>query len=56
METLITLKRKLEEKEKILISTIGNLEKEVDLKQKSMETYKRKVIIIFILLKNYYNY
>jgi E3 ubiquitin-protein ligase BRE1 len=42
METLITLKRKLEEKEKILLSTIGNLEKEVDLKQKSMETYKRK--------------
>ncbi|KAG5681965.1 hypothetical protein PVAND_011365 [Polypedilum vanderplanki] len=42
METLITLKRKLEEKEKILLNTITNLEKEVDLKQKAMETYKRK--------------
>lgn len=42
METLITLKRKLEEKEKNLIITIANLEKEVDLKQKALETYKTK--------------
>lgn len=42
IETIITLKRKLEEKEKNLILTITNLEKEVDLKQKALETYKRK--------------
>lgn len=42
METLITLKRKLEEKEKSFIITISNLEKEVDLKQKALETFKRK--------------
>jgi E3 ubiquitin-protein ligase BRE1 len=42
MDTLIILKRKLEEKEKNLIITIQNLEKEVDLKQKAMEAYKRK--------------
>lgn len=42
METLITLKRKLEDKEKNLNTTISNLEKEVDLKQKALETHKRK--------------
>lgn len=42
MDALIQLKRRLEEKEKTLIATITNLEKEVDLKQKAMEMYKRK--------------
>jgi len=39
---MMTVLRKLEEKEKILQSTITNLEKELDLKQKAMDVHKRK--------------
>lgn len=41
---MVTVLRKLEEKEKGLQNTITNLEKELDLNQRAMEMHKRKAI------------